>query len=703
MIKADKIFWYCNRLSLMGFDEILLRFVNKFAAIKEKRVLKNQKTLNFPFKINDFLFDLTNTQNIINFYDENPEYRNYLINKADAILEHKFSFFGLKDEDFGEKINWHKDYMSSKVCENVFYTEVDYKNHEKNGDIKYIWEINRFQHFYLLAQAYYITKNEKYALEIISEIDDWITQNPYLTGVNWTSSLELAIRLIAWGWAVHSLNLFGYGFSEIFKSRLSRSIHQQADYIFKHLSAFSSANNHLIGEAAGLVITGCLFDFGEKSGKWRERGFVILLNELEKQVFPDGVSKEQTLAYHGFVFDFYILSFLILEKNGVKIPECAWKKLERMAEVIFKFSDDNLNLPNIGDADDGYVVSLMHNPAEKNTKYVLNTAAILFKRGDFKQKAGNSLDEKTIWLLGQDAFEKYFNLPDAALSKESFFLEYGGYVLFKDDNTDAVMDVGPLGYMSIAAHGHADALSLCLNYKGEEFLIDLGTYAYHTKPEWRNYFRGTSAHNTVEVDGLNQSKICGNFMWSQKADVKTENVALGSDYSYVKASHNGYLKQKNGVNHIREVIFVKGEFFLVKDTLLNRRKLSHDYSLSWHFAEDCALDRLSDSRIRAVKGENILDLRQFVSEGSSLKIIRGSINPIEGWISKKYDVKYPVSTLKTRVKSLNNVNFVSIISFNEALENVINKGENLTITTAKNQYAFSLREDLLLSFIKSKK
>ncbi len=80
-----------------------------------------------------------------------------------------------------------------------------------------------------------------------------------------------------------------------------------------------------------------------------------------------------------------------------------------------------------------------------------------------------------------------------------------------------VVDAGPLGYRSIAAHGHADALSFTLSVGGLEFLVDPGTYAYHTQGAWRQYFRGTAAHNTVRVDGQDQSESGGNFMWLRKA------------------------------------------------------------------------------------------------------------------------------------------------------------------------------------------
>src|SRR5207245_173758 len=93
----------------------------------------------------------------------------------------------------------------------------------------------------------------------------------------------------------------------------------------------------------------------------------------------------------------------------------------------------------------------------------------------------------------------------------------GYYVLGSDLDQPAevrvIADCGPLGYLSIAAHGHADALSFTLSIAGDEVLIDPGTYAYHTHSGWRAHFRGTAAHNTVRIDGVDQSVPAGNFLW----------------------------------------------------------------------------------------------------------------------------------------------------------------------------------------------
>ena len=167
----------------MSFAEILHRFncrlQTQFEKFNYKKVLKHSFLFN---KLNNFYFDTNDIERIKNYYSSKDLLKEKLFEHANNALEHKFSFFALQNESFGEKINWHKDYLSGKQCNLAFYSDIDYKDFEKNGDIKYIWEINRFQHFFALSQAYLISGEDKYAQEIINEIEDWIDNNSYLIG-----------------------------------------------------------------------------------------------------------------------------------------------------------------------------------------------------------------------------------------------------------------------------------------------------------------------------------------------------------------------------------------------------------------------------------------------------------------------------------------------------------------------------------------
>ena len=208
-----------------------------------------------------------------------------------------------------------------------------------------------------------------------------------------------------------------------------------------------------------------------------------------------------------------------------------------------------------------------------------------------------------------------------------------------------VFDTGPLGYLSIAAHGHADALALLLWIDDQEFLIDAGTYAYHTEKRWREYFRGTRAHNTIAIDGQEQSLSGGNFMWLQHADARCLEVRTGESGVEVVGSHDGYSRLADPVEHIRRLeLPAQGRSLTVTDELRCRGR--HLVELFWHFAEECAVET-SGSVIRASRGGRRVQLSPS-RENVDTMLLFGSEEPIGGWVSRRFGEKVPCTTVVWR-------------------------------------------------------
>lgn len=665
----NKFEWILNRFKLMSFGEIIHRALTAIKIIySKKQRLQKEKQIKLFTKFNKYYFD--DLSHIVEYYSSNEDLKNKLFENADKILNHKISIFSLKDLDLGSKIDWHKDYSSNKVYPKSFYSELNFRDY-KLGDIKYVWELNRFQHLFPLAQAYILSEDEKYASEMINQITDWIDTNPYLIGANWASSLEHSLRLISWSWALFSLHKKNYQISDVIQAKISTSIYHQTEFIYKNLSLYSSANNHLIGEAIGLAIIGTIFDYGKDSIKWRKKGIKILFKELEKQIFDDGLSREQAFNYHCVVLNMFLTTFILLEKNNVNIPAKYWSKIEKMVDCIVAFSDENFNLPRFGDADDSFLLKLDNYfdnelPVQRIARFILNTSSIIFKKTSFNYLIKKKLDEETLWLMDKNKINEYFNSQMIPISKQSLYLEKSGYMLLKDKNIDAFIDVGNLGYLSIAAHGHADALSLCLNYKNIEFLTDSGTFAYHSEPKWRNYFKSTKAHNTIEVDGQNQSEIGGGFMWLKKAETFVDKTTIGKEFDYVKSHHNGYIKQKNPVVHQRELLFMKDKFILVVDTLTNKKSSPHKYSLHWHLEANCVTKLNSELNLFEITNQKEkIFIKMFSDLPIDQKIIKGSENPIMGWTSKKFDSKIASESIEVNFESSSSPRIISIIYFDK--------------------------------------
>lgn len=576
------------------------------------------------------------------------------LQRADAVVEGRIGIFALEDCRLGPIPDWNRDPKTARKAPLEFGKTLNYRDPSRVGDIKYLWEPNRHLQLVALAQAYKLTKENRYLEVLRRHLDSWFEQCPYMLGPNWTSSLELGIRLINWSIVWQLIGgpdspLFVGEIGQAFQQRWLQSIYQHAHFIRGHYSRFSSANNHLIGEAAGVFVAAVTWPHWKRMRVWREDARNILEEEVQLQNTADGVNREQATSYQQFVLDFLILAGLAGRANGVEFSRAYWKRVEVMLEFIVSIMDVRGNVPMMGDADDGFVVRLSPEPNWCPYKSLLVTGAVLFNRPGFMVKAV-SLDDKTRWLLGPRVEEfRSINRNHERLPVRQAFREGGYYILGADFETPGearlVVDAGPLGYQSIAAHGHADALAFTLSIGGYEFLIDPGTYAYHTNPKWRKYFRGTAAHNTVVVDGEDQSVIGGNFIWLRHAGAECEQWASSMDLDYFRGSHDGYSRLEDPVIHRREIRFVKPERKIeITDTVICSG--SHTVECMWHFSEDCQVEK-HDDLVVARHGGCALKMRS--TEGSfQTLLLRGDEARPGGWVSRRFDVKVPTTTVILR-------------------------------------------------------
>jgi hypothetical protein len=292
------------------------------------------------------------------------------------------------------------------------------------------------------------------------------------------------------------------------------------------------------------------------------------------------------------------------------------------------------------------MVRFSREPGFNVYRSLLATGSVLFGRGDFKAKAGH-WDDKSRWLLGDDAAVCFEALAiPAAPSPRREFPEGGYYMLGQNfglaEEIRAVVDCAPLGYLSIAAHGHADALAFTLSVAGEELLVDPGTYAYHTQKQWRDYFRSTRAHNTVCVDGLDQSVIGGNFMWLKHARAELETWQPGELEDRIAGNHDGYLRLADPVRHRREIVFDKTSHTLkVRDSLHCLRK--HRVELHWHCHEEADVSLLG-SGVMIARANSLLSLT-FDDQRFLVRLARAEETPPLGWISRSFDSKSPCTVV----------------------------------------------------------
>jgi hypothetical protein len=220
----------------------------------------------------------------------------------------------------------------------------------------------------------------------------------------------------------------------------------------------------------------------------------------------------------------------------------------------------------------------------------------------------------------------------------SHFAEFGGLVVLRSGGRRMTMDVGPLGYLSIAAHGHADALAVSLCAGGTELIGDPGTASYYGHPDWRRTHRGTRVHATVTVDGQDQSVMGGPFLWTRHALVRVHTVDL--QRGIVDAEHDGYGRLSDPVTHRRWLVAPPTQAWaLVVDALDGLGE--HEMRASWPLHP--ALDVIATSQGHRVEKDGIPALQIAYAATSPVLVdqVKGDVETNLGWWSERLEARTP--------------------------------------------------------------
>jgi hypothetical protein len=547
------------------------------------------------------------------------------------------------DLDFpvGFEFDWHRDYRYGRHVEPRFAGTLNIRDTDIVSDIKYVWEPSRHQYLSTLAFAANAAEHADY---IVRSLDSWLQVNPYLQGVHWTSSLELGERVISWALLYPRIADQVAG-DEEFRRRWLDSIYLHLTRIAGKLSLYSSANNHLLGELVGLFVGSSCFDFWTECGDWRGLARRLLEREILLQVGKDGVNREQAMSYHLFTMELFLLAFAIGRNTGCAFSAEYAERLRGMAGFLNTVATPSGDLPWYGDSDDarGFVLS----EADSALDVTMQLAGMLLSEPAWLRFRSTPTDAARA--LVPDLLCNLDRGVHAPATPRELFPEAGlACVRTHDGRVRLLMDFGPLGLGSTAAHGHADALSLWLAIDDEYFLVDAGTYAYHSHPEWRGFFRSTAAHNTACVDGRSQSEIAGRFLWGAQAMARLVRFEDNSGQVMIEAEHDGYERLPAPVIHRRTVGFDRttGNVSIQDSFQCNGR---HEIEVLFHMHEEAEIFRVSDGEAEVGwRGQQIV----FSSpdQNAHWEIIRGSENPKLGWRSRRFNQKQPIATLRIRAE-----------------------------------------------------
>jgi len=529
---------------------------------------------------------------------------------AENLLAHRFPLLG-HEIATGPEIEWSRDYVSGRTAPSGYFRLVPFLDFERAGDHKVIWELNRHQHLVTLAQAGRITGRDEFFEEITRQLAHWIEANPFLSGVNWTSALEVAFRALSWLWVFH---LAAHRLEASLRLRFLNALYRHGCYLAHNLSVYFSPNTHLLGEAVALHALGSLCPQFPGSAEWKNLGGKIAADALRLQVRDDGSHFEQSTYYHVYALDFFLFHYLL----GGALPR---QRLIRMAEFLAAVMGPKRSTPFLGD-DDGGRVFHPFGPRDRFGCATLAACGLAFDRPEWTSQESD-LHELACWWIGPRP--RFAKPAQVSPTHSSLWFPDAGIAAWTFGDAHVVIDAGRFGSGS-AGHSHSDTLSLVVRLGQDDILIDPGAYTYVSDPAWRNWFRGSAAHNTIRVDESDQAVPAGPFAWRAPPEVTIwEHGSVGEE-EILDAEC-----RFRGLTHRRRVVWMKPRRIVVDDEVSGPPG-DHLVEQFWHFGADASQVGPSSFRIGA---RAILNLTS-----------EAGIEWSEGWRSPAPGAKFPAAVLR---------------------------------------------------------
>ena len=573
-----------------------------------------------------------------------------IVRTADAALEGRFRFFDREWQTLTAEPDWFLDPRTGiRAPQQDYAFDIDHRNAERSGTVKYVWEPSRHHQLTVLAAAYYLTGDARYAEFAAAQLQSWMRENPFLSGIHWTSGIEIGVRLISWVW-VRRLLAGWQGVADLFDNNpiFRRQLHHHQDYLARMRSHGSSANNHVIAEEAGQFAACCAFPFFPESQDWRSHSATVLRREAGLQTFESGLNRELATSYHVFVLELFLAAAVEGEASGHPLGSDFWHRICDMTDALAAIVDVRGRPPRQGDGDQGRGL-VLDDPETNPCGSLLATGAAFFGACDWWPAAAVKPDLRTL-LWRHLAGRRMPSSPRPA-SMPSLFADAGLTLLRDKPGTEDEIwcrcDHGPHGFLSIAAHAHADALSVELRCGGVELLVDPGTYTYQGEAAWRAYFRSTIGHNCLELDGMDQSVSGGPFLWLKAAHsalIAASGLDNGAE-AFWCASHDGYRRLTPEARHQRSVRLLRGTGKVVIEDLV-RSAGTHDCRVAFHLGPqvDCYLDGVvAQLSWDAGDGRRRATIR--LPEELNWQAVTGQVEPPLGWYSQCFGGKIPITTL----------------------------------------------------------
>lgn len=585
----SKLGWYWHRLRAMSPGEMLLH------ARKKLRQSADAKRTSWP---EVELSSLGVFPKLPKTEDAPEMLREALKGDVENILAGRWRFFGHLEVQVDDPPKWQYDYLVRRDVESAASAfKLNYRSLTDGVDSKLVWEPSRWNQLVRLAMAAYVLGDRRAGEKCVEWLEDWVRHNPPYRGWNWTSALEVGLRLIQFAWmdallmpsaerGMRSAELEG----RLAKLR-SAILPPHVWYAWRHKSFGSSANNHLLGELVGCIVATARWPELAKCGASLEELQRRWEHEVLAQFAEDGGNKEQALNYQLFSWEFCWQARMALVAAGRKISVEVDERFRRAAQFFV-----NVQVPSdpwdYGDSDSAFVTPLFADDrkvvAEWHEWFRSPTKALAleFWMGAARQDLKLEISD--------------FRAGEWQQTSES------GYVMRREGDWTARWDLSLLGLGTMAAHGHLDAMHVSLWLRGVAMVIDPGTGAYHADKQLRNWLASRSAHNCPAPSGDEWPIRLGPFLWAE------QHAAVGVGVERGSLEIGLCLPQQIIERRIGLAGLTGG--FVIEDTCLWNDKKAREqdrlsFSIRWQFAPDSRVEDLGARRYRVTRHGVSMDVQ----------------------------------------------------------------------------------------------
>jgi uncharacterized heparinase superfamily protein len=460
---------------------------------------------------------------------------------------------------------------------------------------------------------------------------EWIDGNPFGEGVGW-HSYPISRRIVNWIQAVSLASPEAVFKNQGSESRWLASLYAQARYLEDHLE-FDCMGNHLLANGNALVFAG-LFFAGKEADRWFRRGEDILWRGLEEQIHADGGHEERSPMYQTIVLQDYLEVIAALRLNGKAIPDRVTRVLIGMADFV-----DGLRHPDGGIAlfaDSAF--SIAQDPED-----VLAAASRLLTTCGRWSSAQAGPYSAMIAPRVVSAEKSQANFPGRSASS---WPDTGYFKLTGAKEEDKlIVDARPMGPKHLPAHGHCSLFSYELSLDGKRFIVDSGVEEYEGGP-WRDFWRSTRAHNTLTVDGEEQTEIWASFRAARRTQLQECSFTENEFGSMFVGCHGGFAAQKRRTPHRRIIAGLREGIWLVFDQILGSGEHLLDSYVHLHPKAWCEVAGQAVELGRDATRVRLYPLAGALAVPTTISSVRGAIDPIQGWYAPEFGKREPNSVLR---------------------------------------------------------